>query len=70
MAETQTNDTLPVISSRHVYNYVHTVLNSSHSIYMQVLETLQAKESGQSGLPDAASIISEKNYVMVWDVVI
>ena len=35
---------------------------------LQVLETLQAKESGQSGLPDAASIISEKNYVMVWDV--
>jgi hypothetical protein len=36
----------------------------------KVLETLQAKESGQSGLPDAASIISEKNYVMVWDVVL
>lgn len=36
----------------------------------KVMETLQAKESGQSDLPDAASIISEKNYVMVWDVVV
>ena len=33
----------------------------------KVLQTLQAKENGQSGLPSPATIISEKNYVMVWD---
>ena len=47
--------------------YIHVAHRSLLHI-VQVLETLQAKESGQSGLPDAASIISEKNYVMVWDV--
>lgn len=34
----------------------------------KVLQTLHAKETGQSGLPSAASIISEQNYVMVWDI--
>ena len=34
----------------------------------KVLQTLQAKENGQSGLPSPATIISEKNYVMVWDI--
>jgi len=34
----------------------------------KVLETLQAKEVGEAGLPSAASIISEKNYIMVWDI--
>ena len=34
----------------------------------KVLQTLHAKETGQSGLPSPATIISEKNYVMVWEV--
>ena len=34
----------------------------------KVLQTLHAKETGQSGLPSPASIISDKNYIMVWDV--
>lgn len=36
----------------------------------KVMQTIHAQESGRSGLPSAASIISEKNYIMVWDVVI
>ena len=35
----------------------------------KVLETLHAKESGQSGFPSAASILSDKNYIMVWDII-
>ncbi len=31
----------------------------------KVLQTLQAQEDGQSGLPSPATVISEKNYVMV-----
>ena len=55
-----------------LYDCIYTVelLFLSPCTAVQVLETLQARESGQSGLPDAASIISEKNYVMVWDVVV
>ncbi len=34
----------------------------------KVLQTLQAEESGQSGLPSPATIISDKNYIMVWDI--
>ena len=34
----------------------------------KVLQTLQAKESGQSGLPSLATILSDKNYIMVWDI--
>ena len=34
----------------------------------EVLQTLQAEESGQSGLPSPATIISDKNYIMVWDI--
>ena len=36
----------------------------------KVLQTLLAQESGsaQTGLPSPATIISEKNYVMVWDI--
>lgn len=34
----------------------------------KVLQTLQAKESGQSGLPSPATILSDKNYIMVWDI--
>ncbi len=34
----------------------------------KVLQTLQAKESGQSGLPSPATILSDKNYLMVWDI--
>ena len=34
----------------------------------KVLQTIHAKETGQSGLPTAASIISDKNYIMVWDI--
>ena len=33
-----------------------------------MLETLQAKEAGEAGLPSAASILSDKNYIMVWDI--
>ena len=37
----------------------------------KVMQTIHARESGQTGtgLPPTASIISEKNYVMVWDIV-
>ncbi|XP_064389580.1 C-Jun-amino-terminal kinase-interacting protein 4-like isoform X2 [Halichondria panicea] len=34
----------------------------------KVLQTLQAKETGQTGLPSPASILSDKNYIMVWDI--
>ena len=34
----------------------------------KVLETLQAKEAGEGDLPSAASILSDKNYIMVWDI--
>ena len=34
----------------------------------KVLQTLHAKETGHSGLPSPATIISEKNYIMVWDI--
>ncbi len=34
----------------------------------KVLQTLQAEESGQSGLPSPATIISDKNCIMVWDI--
>ena len=34
----------------------------------KVLQTIHEKESGHSGLPSAASIISDKNYIMVWDI--
>ena len=33
-----------------------------------MLETLQAKDAGEAGLPSAASILSDKNYMMVWDI--
>ncbi len=31
----------------------------------KILQTLQVEESGQSGLPSPATIISDKNYMMV-----
>ena len=36
----------------------------------KVMQTIHARETGQmsSALPTTASIISEKNYVMVWDI--
>ena len=34
----------------------------------KVMQTLLAKDSGQSGLPSPATIISEKNYIIVWEI--
>ena len=34
----------------------------------KVMQTLVAKDSGQSGLPSPATIISEKNYIIVWEI--
>ena len=34
----------------------------------KMMQTVHAQESGKSGIPSAVSIISEKNYIMVWDV--
>lgn len=36
----------------------------------KVMQTVHAQESGKPGVPSAASIISEKNYIMVWDVLV
>ena len=36
----------------------------------KVMQTIHAQETGKSGLPSAASVISEKNYVMIWDVTV
>lgn len=33
----------------------------------KVMQTLIAKDAGQSGLPSPATIISEKNYIIVWE---
>lgn len=35
----------------------------------KVMQTIHAQEAGRAGVPTAASVISEKNYVMVWDIV-
>lgn len=34
----------------------------------KVMQTLLAKDAGQSGLPSPATIISEKNYIIVWEI--
>ena len=34
----------------------------------KVMQTLLAKDAGESGLPSPATIISEKNYVIVWEI--
>ena len=36
----------------------------------KVMQTIHAQEAGRGDLPSAASIISEKNYIMVWDVIV
>lgn len=36
----------------------------------KVMQTVHAQEAGKAGIPTAASIISEKNYIMVWDIVL
>ena len=35
----------------------------------KVMQTIHAQEAGRAGVPTAASVISDKNYVMVWDIV-
>lgn len=35
----------------------------------KVIQTLNARAAGQTDLPSASSIISDKNYIMVWDIV-
>ncbi|XP_065910931.1 C-Jun-amino-terminal kinase-interacting protein 3-like [Dysidea avara] len=35
----------------------------------KVIQTLNARAAGHTDLPSAASIISDKNYIMVWDIV-
>ena len=52
--------TLFVVSCGEGYLDLHTT--------DKVLHTLQATESGQSGLPSLATILSNKNYIMVWDI--
>ena len=34
----------------------------------KVMQSLLAKDSNQSGLPSPATIISEKNYIIVWEI--
>ena len=34
----------------------------------KVMQTLLAKDAGESGLPSPATIISEKNYIIVWEI--
>ena len=34
----------------------------------KVMQTLLAKDSGQFGLPSPATIVSEKNYIIVWEI--
>ena len=34
----------------------------------KVMETLQAKEASEADLPSAVFILSEKNYITVWDI--
>ena len=37
--------------------------------FLKVIQTLNARAAGQTDLPSASSIISDKNYIMVWDIV-
>ena len=36
----------------------------------KVMQALHAQETGRSGIPTAASLISKKNYIMVWDIIV